>query len=294
MEIIGGYLVEQFEKDQYVILIVDEAQNLPLETLEEIRMLSNLDADKEPLLQTILVGQPSLRQKLGWQGLRQLSQRIQVSYHLEPLDKKELKDYIQYRLKQAGGENPELFTQGALETIYQYTSGVPRIINAVCHMCLVYGMAEDFETIDRSLVESVIEDRSRWGLHTVDESRPDDAIVDPLLLAVETENVWKMVMWVESRLDRFIEISEASKNALEAIAASIAGTASQEEISILNAKLTEVKNGREALQKRIEQLENSLNTIARSQQQLLVLLQNKKNEPTSLERNTPRFSITGK
>jgi general secretion pathway protein A len=159
IELFGAFQVEQYRQGQYVILILDEAQNLPSEALEEIRMLSNLDTDNECLLQVILVGQPPLRRNLQHRELRQLYQRVEVSYHLEPLDQQELKDYIRYRLATAGRTDPELFDDDAMEAIFDYSGGVPRLINAVCHGCLVYGFADTRKKIQRDLVEAVLKDR---------------------------------------------------------------------------------------------------------------------------------------
>ena len=165
IEIFGTFLVDQYQQGRYVILILDEAQNLPLDTLEEIRMLSNLDADSEGLLQIILVGQPKLRDTLQQEELRQLLQRVEVSYHLEPLDREDVQSYIHYRLEIAGAENSNLFEESAIETIFEYTGGVPRLINLLCHRGLVYAFADDRKTITRNLVEKMLKDRKAEGIY---------------------------------------------------------------------------------------------------------------------------------
>jgi general secretion pathway protein A len=137
-----------------VVLIVDEAQNLGAEALEEIRLLSNLQADKETLLQVIIVGQPSLRDRLRQPALRQLAQRVAVHYHLRPLDLQETREYIHYRLERAGGE--DIFTESAVEKLYAYTKGVPRRLNAWCDLSLVAGFAESLQEIDGDFIEVVV------------------------------------------------------------------------------------------------------------------------------------------
>jgi len=133
---------------------VDEAQNLGPEALEEIRLLSNLQADKETLLQVIIVGQPSLRERLRQPALRQLAQRVAVHYHLRPLDLAETKEYVRFRLTRAGGN--DIFTDSALEKLYSYTQGVPRRLNAWCDLALVAGFAEGRQEIDGDFIDVVV------------------------------------------------------------------------------------------------------------------------------------------
>jgi type II secretory pathway predicted ATPase ExeA len=148
------FLLKTFSRGEHVVLIVDEAQNLGPAALEELRLLSNLQSDKEPLLQVILVGQPSLRERLRHPSLRQLAQRVGVHYHLRPLDRAETKEYIQYRLGRVGGSG--IFSNGALEKIFDYTQGVPRRINAWCELALVAGFAEGRRDIDEQFLETVV------------------------------------------------------------------------------------------------------------------------------------------
>ena len=134
--------------------MVDEAQNLGPKALEELRLLSNLQTDKEPLLQVILVGQPGLRERLRHPSLRQLAQRVAIHYHLSPLDREETRDYIRFRLARAGGSG--IFTTSALDKLYDYTQGVPRRINAWCDLALVAGFAEGRHEIDAEFIDLVI------------------------------------------------------------------------------------------------------------------------------------------
>ncbi len=154
------FLVKEYAEGRRVVLIIDEAQHLGPAALEQLRMLSNVNVDKHQLLQLVLVGQPELLQRLRETELEQFVQRIGVDYYLEPLDQEEVKGYIQHRLRVAGGD-PELFEENTYGLIWRSTGGVPRLINLLCDMVLVYGYAEQKNKIDRHLVESVIQDKQR-------------------------------------------------------------------------------------------------------------------------------------
>jgi type II secretory pathway predicted ATPase ExeA len=148
------FLLNAYARSERVVLLVDEAQNLGPKALEELRLLSNLQTEKEPLLQVILVGQPGLRERLKHPSLRQLAQRVAIHYHLRPLDEDETKEYIQFRLARAGGSG--IFTSSALDKLYNYTQGVPRRINAWCDLALVAGFAEGRHEIDGEFIDLVI------------------------------------------------------------------------------------------------------------------------------------------
>jgi len=155
----------QFLLDEHIhgrrsVLIIDEAQNMPQETLEEVRMLSNFETEESYLLQIIIVGQPQLRQRLNDPELAQLTQRISVYYHLAPLEKSDISRYIKHRLKVSGYPFPDLlFTSDAIEKIYEYTNGVPRLISSICDTALVYGYADELKTIDANIIKQVIKNR---------------------------------------------------------------------------------------------------------------------------------------
>jgi general secretion pathway protein A len=148
------FLLSSYARGEHVVLVVDEAQNLGPKALEELRLLSNLQTEKEPLLQVILVGQPALRARLKHPTLRQLAQRVAIHYHLRPLDQDETKEYIRFRLARAGGSG--IFTASALDKLYEYTQGVPRRINAWCDLALVAGFAEGRHEIDGEFIDMVI------------------------------------------------------------------------------------------------------------------------------------------
>jgi putative secretion ATPase (PEP-CTERM system associated) len=157
------FLIEEYRRRRRVLLIVDEAQNLGTETLEELRVLSNINADKDFVLQTILVGQPELRATLRAPAMRQLAQRISVDYHLKTLARCETYAYVRHRLEVAGG-SPDIIAREAIEFVHGGTGGVPRLINSLCDSALVYGFAEQRRTIDAELMAQVIRDRAAGGV----------------------------------------------------------------------------------------------------------------------------------
>jgi general secretion pathway protein A len=164
LDTLSEFLIDSYSKHKRVLLVVDEAQNLPREALEEIRMLSNLQTDKQALLQIVLVAQPGLRSRLQHPSLVQLSQRIAVSYHLAPLDLSETSAYIVHRLKVASGLNESLFTPEAVECVFQHSGGIPRRINILCDSALVYGFADELATIDHKVIEQVVSDKWEVGI----------------------------------------------------------------------------------------------------------------------------------
>jgi general secretion pathway protein A len=259
LELFGTFLVDQYRKGNYVILILDEAQNLPLDTLEEIRMLSNLDADTERLLQIILVGQPTLRKKLQRKELRQFLQRIEVSYHLEALDRDEIKAYIHYRLKTAGIADPELFGESAIEVIYDYTAGVPRLINLVCHRSLVYGFADTQKKINADLVKAMLKDREAEGIIThADSSENDEGTTKKLLESEESAETNISQAHLAETLNRLIDISNTSMKAVEWATAKAVNATLDVRLTALKEQLSEEKKAREALEHKLIETEAAL------------------------------------
>ena len=151
------YLINAYQKDEKVVLIVDEAQGLNPALLEEIRLLSNLETSKSKLLQIVLVGQPELNKILLGPNFRQLRQRINMQHHLLSLSEKETGEYIRKRLKIAGRKQP-LFTDKAVKEIYRKTRGVPRLINVLCDNSLLTGYALDKKIIDKKIVKEAAKD----------------------------------------------------------------------------------------------------------------------------------------
>lgn len=157
------FLIAEYAAGRRTVLIVDEAQNLNAGALEALRMLSNINADKDQLLQVILVGQPQLRDLLKKPELQQFAQRVGVDFFIPPLTPAEVVDYVQHRLQVAGREQP-LFTTEALARIAEVTGGVPRSINVLCDMALVYGFGGDQPIVDLPLVNQVLADRRDYGV----------------------------------------------------------------------------------------------------------------------------------
>ena len=160
----GEFLVGERAAGRLVLLVIDEAQNLTLPALEEIRMLSNLETEKSKLLQIILIGQPDLRDKLDRPELEQLRQRITVSYHLEALDADETALYINHRLARASIGAPLEFPRVVTERIHQRSGGIPRLINVIADATLVFGYGEERSEIDQTLIEEVIADLDATGV----------------------------------------------------------------------------------------------------------------------------------
>jgi general secretion pathway protein A len=164
LKVFGEFLVNERAAGRLVLLVIDEAQNLTLPALEEIRMLSNLETEKSKLLQIILIGQPDLRDKLDRPELEQLRQRITVSYHLGPLDADETAHYVNHRLARASIGAPLEFPRDVTDAIHVRSGGVPRIINVIADATLVFGYGEERPEIDASLVREVIIDLDATGV----------------------------------------------------------------------------------------------------------------------------------
>lgn len=166
------FLIEQHEAGRRTVLIVDEAQNLGSETLEELRMLSNINTHDRELLQIVLSGQPELKTLLAAPSLRQFVQRVTSDFHLSFLEQQEVAGYIAHRLKVAGAKRA-LFTPGACDLIYYATQGTPRLINTLCDTALLYGFATEAEEITPDIVKRVLDDKRRFGVFAV---QPDLAL----------------------------------------------------------------------------------------------------------------------
>ncbi len=158
LDMFNMFLVEQYSKGKKVILIIDEAQNLTAKVLEEIRLLSGIETQKEKVLRIILAGQPELRETLDSPELKQLLQRVRLRLHLIPLNQIELREYIDHRLAVAGYEEKELFDEESLATIFRYTGGVPRLTNTLCDTAMLCAFAEDKVKIDNQDVMSAVQE----------------------------------------------------------------------------------------------------------------------------------------
>lgn len=157
IETLNRFLLKQLNQGNNVALIIDEAQDLIPEVLEQVRLLSNLETDQHKLLQIVLCGQPELKQRLTAPELRQLRQRITIRCHLFPLTEEEMKQYINCRLKIAGWKGEELFHPDVLQVVHDYAQGIPRLINAVCDVALLAGYVAGVRQIDNTCVKKAIQ-----------------------------------------------------------------------------------------------------------------------------------------
>lgn len=173
-EAFQNFLIAQYSSGKRAVLIVDEAQNLSPAALESLRMLSNINADKDQLLQIILVGQPQLKALLRRPDLQQFAQRVSVHFFISLLEPAEVVRYIAHRLKVAGRERA-IFTGRACERIAMASGGIPRSINILCDMVLVYGYSAGLKRIDVDMVEEVLKDQSDFGVFTTDWPGTDSA-----------------------------------------------------------------------------------------------------------------------
>lgn len=153
---LNSFLIQQFRMGRKPVLIIDEAQNLTSELLEEVRMLSNLETDSAKLLQIILVGQPELRQTLALPEMVQLRQRISINCHIDPLSRTETAEYIRHRLEIAGNKSAVTFRDDGIDVIYSCAKGIPRLINILCDFLMLSAFADGTDVITRSMVEDIV------------------------------------------------------------------------------------------------------------------------------------------
>ncbi|MFV0515675.1 MAG: ExeA family protein [Jhaorihella sp.] len=159
------FLLGEYAAGRRVILIIDEAQNLSLEGLEELRMLTNINSNKDVLVQLILVGQPELRAMVQDPAMQQLAQRIAANYHLSRMNAETVSQYITHRLRIAGGSGEE-FTPEARDLIYRNTDGVPRLVNQLCDFAMLYAWSAEEKTVTARGVEQVLDDGVYMGRQT--------------------------------------------------------------------------------------------------------------------------------
>ena len=177
-----NFVVEQHAQGRRVVLIVDEAQNLSVQALEELRLLSNVNIDSDIFLQLVLTGQPELIEKLNRPELVQFAQRIGVEFHLKALSYPETQNYIEYRLEVAGAKH-KIFSNEACAVIYCYSEGIPRRINNLCDFALVYAFADDKKEIDVALIQDMMRDKkSSRIVETKASENPDVKRVKSWLL----------------------------------------------------------------------------------------------------------------
>lgn len=186
LEAFEDYLFDQLQRGRRALLIMDEAQNLPRETLEELRMLSNLDYHGTPLFQVFLVGQPEFRDTLCAADMEQLKQRVIASYHLEELTDEETQEYVLHRLAVVGWRQDPVFSDEAFDAIYEETKGRPRRINTLCNRLMLYCSLEDVHQVTAETIKTVIAElhEERLGAHAED-AKPADTVTPSVRLVSE-------------------------------------------------------------------------------------------------------------
>ncbi len=168
------FAVNEYAKGRHLVIIIDEAQNMDFEALEELRVLSNINSGKNLLVQIILTGQPELRNKLSDPKIQQFAQRIGKLYHLMPLDREETHEYIRHRISVAGGK-PDLFTDEACKIVHTSSGGVPRTINQLCDSALIYGYGMNKTSIDPHVLAAVLSDQTHAWTVTPETLPPDSS-----------------------------------------------------------------------------------------------------------------------
>jgi len=164
---LNEFLIDQHRKGTSPVLVIDEAQNLTVETLEAVRLLSNFETTSQKLMQILLVGQPELREKLNLPELRQLKQRVGLRCHIAALSPEESRQYVRHRLRIAGATDAGIFSDAAIQEIFEYSQGTPRVINIVCDHCLLSGYADSKRRVDAGIVKEAVEyleegERREW------------------------------------------------------------------------------------------------------------------------------------
>lgn len=156
LQVLNGFLLEQKVAGRRVVLVMDEAQNLSVEVLEQIRLISNLETETDKLIQIVLSGQPELLSVLAREELRQLNQRVTVRYHLLPMDFDSMRRYIEHRMELAGRYRAAEFSSAALKRIYRFSSGVPRLVNIACDRALLIGFTEETRYITGAMAAQAV------------------------------------------------------------------------------------------------------------------------------------------
>lgn len=212
---LNSFLIDQFVKGNKPVLIIDEAQNLNHDLLEEIRMLSNLETDNAKLLQIILVGQPELRKTLASATLVQLRQRISINCHIQPLNRFEIELYILHRLEKAGDREAASFSKDTIDIIFTYSRGIPRLINIICDFIMLAAFAEETRTIEAALVQDIIGDLDfechYWGSESSDGHVTRENSIKASSPASRSEPVFsELIKGINDRLENLGRESELS------------------------------------------------------------------------------------
>ena len=199
LKTLASFLVQQRQAGRLTILAIDEAQNLSLPALEEIRMLSNLETEKSKLIQIVMIGQPQLREKLALPQLEQLRQRITVSYHLQPLDAEETANYVNHRLKRAAIATPVQFSRDVTDLMHRRSRGVPRIINVIADATLLFAYGVDRRDIDVCIAEDALAELDATGILASYDAEAAEAATATTVSVAETEEALRIADEVRKR-----------------------------------------------------------------------------------------------
>ncbi len=280
---LAEHFIEEYSKGNRCVVIVDEAQNLPTETFEELRMLSNLEVGSDFLLQILLVGQPQLRERLSDYSLAQLAQRISVHFHLTPLPLNEVGCYIDHRLKVAGYSGSEpLFLDDAVDSIGRLSRGIPRVINSICDACLTYAFADDLKQVSGEVVEKVIKDNELLGAFVEEKTREEK---EPLAVehrenfgSSELSGMRELLSRIAGRLDAL----EMRMNMLE--------TAEKDKlVGVLQAMLMKERQRSQELEQKIV----ALGFKYKEAQKKLALLEGDESEEQLKKKNSKFWEVFG-
>ena len=170
LDILNNFLLEQYSNGKKVVLIVDEAQNLSTKVLEEVRMLSGIETHKEKVLRIILAGQPELKETLESPSLKQLLQRVRLRFHVGPLDLDDIHEYIRHRMTVAGNKDSGIFGDDCFDVIYNYTGGIPRLVNTLCDTALLVAFADEKKSLTADDIMTAVSELD-WKEHEIDTGR---------------------------------------------------------------------------------------------------------------------------
>ena len=229
---IETFLMARAREGKRVLLLVDEVQNLSRGAMEELRMLSNFQVGEKALLQTFLLGQDEFRPMLRSPGMEQLRQRIIASFHLDPLTREEVQDYILHRLGLCGWQDNPRFHDEVFERIYEYTSGVPRRINKLCDRVLLHGCIEELSEICLEDVNSVIDDEiqeAHAAVNTPDMSMPDANNVQPLRADNTISNDDRRLLALEKKIDLLEKTLRDDRELIQLLVRKLASSADNDQ-----------------------------------------------------------------
>ena len=222
LDMLNSFLVKQFQQRKQIVLIVDDAHNLSMKVLEEIRMLAGLEARKEKMLHVILVGQPQLNELLDHPGMDQLRQRVKLRYHIRALNDEEIGAYIHHRLGVAGAKDRTLFRPETLPLIVKYTGGIPRLVNTLCDMGLTCAYADALSEATLEVMESAIKEL-QWPTYAERKKKHDlkapSLLTDKGMLEIlrEQSGALAAIAGQAEKIDHLTPALESIGRSLEAI-----------------------------------------------------------------------------